>query len=406
MKKKHKKSKNGIIQIIVAIITGIFLLAAAIIPPIYGNRTREEADFSMAQNSNASEYYKTEGDNSPIFNIVTEEKEDSNEENSVELISSNIKSLFEVSTYVNDSDSEVDINGLTYYTRGCLATLNILNDTQKPKAIEECNFYIDSIKQPDIKLIDILYHETEDEIKFYVFNIGSDVINADIKLVATNSYDVSSYESLESNLWEKSIIFDLSHNEAKEIFNIDKSELIEMEDNSQFMIYAFGDALKNEGCYICCIMKRNGEILIFQYEGGYESEEILIPVFVKIDDKGLEVKNIHFNFPTVKEVQNLVFVVLPDKTCNIDFRIELMFNDKKIIAENYSANIIVPLFNDVFYHDVINIMISNHWTSYKINIDGLFDANFIYNPQSYFTRMDFRLKNGYIPARERFGFVE
>lgn len=289
----------------------------------------------------------------------------------------------------------------TYYKKGLVLNTQFNNESNNSKIITNINFVIDNISELKSYEIDFIPIDFDNGISIYAINNGNiDIKNYSIELSTTfnNIWDGDNNFDCETN---NSILLDLAYGEVKEIRQYSYSELAEIFGERESWLHVFAANTDNRMinfepfiCNIVCDKYDEHGFYSIINEGDSGAHENTVPIFVDGETLGVQIlnKNPKIENNGITEVQ---FLILPNKSINLNFHLELTFSDDtNIITQNYCSNILIPIYDDDGDYSLLReaIEISKD-KRILYGRDDIIDSSFIYKPKRFYDEILFYWEN-------------
>lgn len=175
-----------------------------------------------------------------------------------------------------------------------------------------------------------------------------------------------------------------SINELSNIFGGDEGWL------HIFLLAQNDSKLINFEKFICNIIyeKDTNSFYSIINQGGDGISDSIVPVFVNSGTSRAEVINRH---PEIKSkgITQIQFLILPKQSMRLNYHIEIVFSDEsKIVTKDYSANILVPVYDDSDdYYLLRDAIMSSKSKRMIYGKNENIDSSFVYDTKKFYDRL-------------------
>lgn len=385
-KKKYKKrnwKKIVRISVIITIISG----GLAIIDFFWTKSDTEKSKYVISSNTGMA---VGEIVNEGTINNYYESKD---EKTQIALSSEELQDLSYAGLYPLSKEAKViDENNNIYYKKGVILNTEINNQNENMDSIKEINFVINNMNTLCNDEIDFIPVDYEDGISIYAINNGNtDIKNYEIELAATFNDDWDERDDITCES-KDSLTLELVEGEVKEIKRYSINELSNIFGRNEGWLHIFSSThndskLINFEKFICNIVyeKDTDSFYSIINQGGEEISDSIVPIFVNSETSGAEVINRHPKINS-KGITQIQFLILPEQSMRLNYHIEIVFSDEsKIATKDYSANILVPVYDDLddYYllRDAVALSKSKRMIYGK---NENIDSSFVYDPKKFY----------------------
>lgn len=385
-KKKYKKrnwKKIVRISVIITIISG----GLAIIEFFWTKSDTEKSKYVISSNTGM-----TNGEfvNEGTINNYYESKD---EKTQIALSGEELQDLSYAGLYPLSQEAKViDENNNIYYKKGVILNTEINNQNENMDSIKEINFVINNMNTLSNDEIDFIPVDYEDGISIYAINNGNtDIKNYEIELAATFNDDWDERDDITCES-KDSLTLELVEGEVKEIKRYSINELSNIFGRNEGWLHIFSSThndskLINFEKFICNIVyeKDTDSFYSIINQGGEEISDSIVPIFVSSETSGSEVINRHPKINS-KGITQIQFLILPEQSMRLNYHIEIVFSDEsKIATKDYSANILVPVYDDSDdYYLLRDAVALSKSTRMIYGKNENIDSSFVYDPKKFY----------------------
>lgn len=388
-KKTHKRrmwKKITRTSVIIAIISG----GLAIIEFFWPKSDTVKNDYTISSDTGTA---VGEIVNKGTINNYYESKD---EKTQITLSSEELQDLSYAGLYPLSEEAKViDENNNIYYKKGVILNTEINNQNENMDSIKEIDFVIDNMNTLSNFEIDFIPVDYEDSICIYAINNGNtDIKNYKIELASTfnDNWDEKNDITYES---KDSLTLELVGGEVKEIKRYSINELSNIFGGDEGWLHIFllaqnDSKLINFEKFICNIIyeKDTNSFYSIINQGGDGISDSIVPVFVNSGTSRAEVINRH---PEIKSkgITQIQFLILPKQSMRLNYRIEIVFSDEsKIVTKDYSANILVPVYDDSDdYYLLRDAIMSSKSKRMIYGKNENIDSSFVYDTKKFYDRL-------------------
>lgn len=326
---------------------------------------------------------------------IDHEKEAEDKDKKIELLNAEVNDLSTIGAYLTSGDSLILENDNKFYKKGIVINFSLRNPGEEIKTIKECSIIIDNVSDINVPELVLFPVENEDGISIYAMNNGSADLNNEsicIKSTFNNDWRESSNVVYKS---KDEIMLSLSYGEVKVVHKYKKSDLdniFEDSDKNGIWLHVFSsrsDSAIQFGDFICNIVQYDGGYDAFINQGGSSWTDKIIPIFVDGNKTTAEIIN---TYPQIysKATKNLLFLLLPDKSMNIKFKIKVDFSDGTTVSSDlFTENILVPIYEDSDdYYKLRNYIEKSHTESLTYGRGENIESSFLYYPEVFYNELN------------------
>lgn len=326
---------------------------------------------------------------------IDHENESEDNDKKIELLNEEVNDLSTIGAYPTSGDSLIIENDNKFYKKGIVINFLLRNPGKETKTIKECSIIIDNVSDISVPELVLFPVENEDGISIYAMNNGSaDLTNESICIKSTFNNDWRET----SNVVYKSkdeIMLSLSYGEVKVVHKYRKSDLdnifADSEKSGANWLHIFNtmsESVYQFGNIICNIEQYDNGYGAFINQGGGGFIGDIIPIFVDGNKTTAEFIN---TYPQIysKATKNLLFLLLPDKSMNIKFKIKVDFSDGTTVSSDlFAENILVPIYEDADdYYKLRNYIEKSNTESLTYGRGENIESSFLYYPEVLYNKL-------------------
>lgn len=312
-------------------------------------------------------------------------------DDNISLIWEELLDLSYAGIYPLSREGMVDVNYCTYYKKGAVINLEFENKSNYSKIITNIDFIVNDITEIGNCEVDFIPVDFEENISIYAINNGNtDIEDLKIELGSTFN-DIWGRESDINYETMDSLILELSHGEIRKICQYSYNDLLRIFNarNDYGWLHVFVNNSNNKMInfepFICNIVYDVAGIYSIINQGGGGPYNEVIPIFIDGKTSKIEMVN---NHPEIKRngTTGIQFLILPNKSIEIDFQIEIGFSDNtKVESKKYTARFLVPIYNDDNDYLLLQEAIMRSRSEKLLyGRDENIDSSFLYNPKKFY----------------------